>query len=67
MAWLQLQPQPLLMALSLLAQPLLPSIASQPASQPALSPPWAQTGQGEQFPVFLPPALFNPRSSSQSL
>lgn len=39
----------------------------QPASQPALSPPWAQTGQGEQFPVFLPPALFNPRSSSQSL
>lgn len=38
MAWLQLQPQPLLMALSLLTQPLLPSIASQPASQPCLLP-----------------------------
>lgn len=32
MAWPQLQPQALLMALSLLTQPLLLSISSQPAS-----------------------------------
>lgn len=36
MAWLQLQPQPLLMALSLRTQPLLPSISSQPCLLPGL-------------------------------
>lgn len=48
--------------LSLPTQPLLSAISIRPIGSPSRH----RHRQGERFPVFFPPALFIPRSSSQS-